>query len=84
MVPFMVLDLLTKEGQQGKVKHLYHHNLESFMWVFTWIFLHYRQGVPLQENLHPLDEWATPNFSIGHRFVLIDSPCGLFSGPPGS
>jgi len=58
-VPFMALDLLTEEGQQGKVKHLYRHDLESFMWVFAWIFLRYRQGVPLQENLRPLDEWAT-------------------------
>ncbi|KAG1893861.1 uncharacterized protein F5891DRAFT_985493 [Suillus fuscotomentosus] len=46
-VPFMALDLLTKDGQQGKVKHLYRHDLESFM-----------QGVPLR-RLRPLDEWAT-------------------------
>ncbi|KAG2088563.1 uncharacterized protein F5147DRAFT_620882, partial [Suillus discolor] len=46
-VPFMALDLLTKEGQEGKVKHLYRHDLESFMWVFAWIFLRYRQGVLL-------------------------------------
>ncbi|KAG1796275.1 uncharacterized protein HD556DRAFT_1234576 [Suillus plorans] len=58
MVPFMVLDILTKEGQQGKVKHLYRHDLESFMWVFAWIFLCYRQGVLLQRS-RPLDEWAT-------------------------
>ncbi|KAG2096095.1 uncharacterized protein F5147DRAFT_641750 [Suillus discolor] len=57
-VPFMALDLLTEEGQQGKVKHLYRHDLESFMWVFAWIFLRYRQGVLLQ-RLRPLDEWAT-------------------------
>ncbi|KAG1826526.1 hypothetical protein EV424DRAFT_1509695 [Suillus variegatus] len=57
-VPFMALDLLTKDGQQGKVKHLYRHDLESFMWVFAWICLRYRQGVPLR-RLRPLDEWAT-------------------------
>ncbi|KAG2096091.1 uncharacterized protein F5147DRAFT_641740 [Suillus discolor] len=57
-VPFMALDLLTKEGQQGKVKHLYRHDLESFMWVFAWIFLRYRQGVLLQRS-RPLDGWAT-------------------------
>ncbi|KAJ8581442.1 hypothetical protein M405DRAFT_925222, partial [Rhizopogon salebrosus TDB-379] len=32
-VPFMALELLTKEGQRGEVGHLYHHDLESFMWV---------------------------------------------------
>ncbi|KAG2096096.1 uncharacterized protein F5147DRAFT_778458 [Suillus discolor] len=57
-VPFMALDLLTKNGQQGKVKHLYRHDLESFMWVFAWIFLRYRQGVLLLPKLRPLDEWA--------------------------
>ncbi|KAG1876129.1 hypothetical protein C8R48DRAFT_690769 [Suillus tomentosus] len=58
-VPFMALDLLTKEGQQGKVKHLYRYDLESFMWVFAWIFLRYRQGVLLPRRLRPLDQWAT-------------------------
>ncbi|KAG2107959.1 uncharacterized protein F5147DRAFT_837161 [Suillus discolor] len=58
-VPFMALELLTKDGQQGKVKHLYRHDLESFMWVFAWICLRYRQGVLLPQRLRPLDEWAT-------------------------
>ncbi|KAG1893871.1 uncharacterized protein F5891DRAFT_1256959 [Suillus fuscotomentosus] len=57
-VPFMALDLLTKDDQQGTVKHLYRHDLESFMWVFAWICLRYRQGVLLR-RLRPLDEWAT-------------------------
>ncbi|KAG1826529.1 hypothetical protein EV424DRAFT_1599826 [Suillus variegatus] len=58
-VPFMALDLLTKDGQQGKVKHVYRHDLESFMWVFAWICLRYKNGVPLSRGLRPLDEWAT-------------------------
>ncbi|KAG2361198.1 hypothetical protein BDR07DRAFT_1410360 [Suillus spraguei] len=58
-VPFMARELLTEEGQQGKVKHLYRHDLESFMWVFAWICLRYRQGVLLPRRLRPLDEWAT-------------------------
>ncbi|KAG2049304.1 hypothetical protein BDR06DRAFT_1023958 [Suillus hirtellus] len=58
-VPFMALDLLTKDGQQGKVKHLYRHDLESFMWVLAWICLRYRQGVLLSRRLRLLDEWAT-------------------------
>ncbi|KAG1801148.1 hypothetical protein EV424DRAFT_1494676 [Suillus variegatus] len=57
-VPFMALDLLTKEGQQGKVKHLYRHDLESFMWVFAWIVFRYREGV-LPQGSRPLDQWAT-------------------------
>jgi hypothetical protein len=58
-VPFMALDLLTAKAQRGEVKHLYRHDLESFMWVFAWVFLRYRQGVLLSWRLRPLDEWAT-------------------------
>ncbi|KAG2104742.1 uncharacterized protein F5147DRAFT_654391 [Suillus discolor] len=47
MVPFIALDLLTEKGQHGKVKHLYLHDLESFMWCFAWISLHYENGVLL-------------------------------------
>ncbi|KAG2340740.1 hypothetical protein BDR05DRAFT_966616 [Suillus weaverae] len=58
-VPFMARELLTEDGQRGKVKHLYRHDLESFMWVFAWISLRYRQGVLLSRRLRPFDEWAT-------------------------
>ncbi|KAG2104721.1 uncharacterized protein F5147DRAFT_263040 [Suillus discolor] len=58
-VPFMAVDLLTEEGQQGKVKHLYRHDLESFMWCFAWISLRYENGVFLPRRLRPFDEWAT-------------------------
>ncbi|KAG2080319.1 uncharacterized protein F5147DRAFT_591552 [Suillus discolor] len=58
-VPFMARELLTEDDQQGKVKHLYHHDLESFMWVFAWICLRYREGVFLPRRLRSFDEWAT-------------------------
>ncbi|KAG1903595.1 uncharacterized protein F5891DRAFT_1210137 [Suillus fuscotomentosus] len=58
-VPFMARELLTEDGQRGKVKHLYRHDVESFMWVFTWICLRYREGVLLSRRLRPFDEWAT-------------------------
>jgi hypothetical protein len=58
-VPFMALDLLSEEGQRGEVKHLYRHDLESFMWCFTWISLRYENGVLLPRGLRPFDEWAT-------------------------
>ncbi|KAG2336468.1 hypothetical protein BDR05DRAFT_971087 [Suillus weaverae] len=58
-VPFMALDLLTAKAQRGEVEHLYCHDLESFIWVFAWIFLHYRQGVLLPRRLRPFDNWAT-------------------------
>ncbi|KAG1805974.1 uncharacterized protein BJ212DRAFT_1486109 [Suillus subaureus] len=58
-VPFMALELLSPSVQRGEVKHLYRHDLESFMWVFAWIVLRYRQGVLLPRGLRPFDEWAT-------------------------
>ncbi|KAG0706458.1 hypothetical protein DFH29DRAFT_1022318 [Suillus ampliporus] len=54
-VPFMALDLLTPEGQQGNVKHLYRHDLESFVWVLAWVSLRYRNGVLLPRETRPLD-----------------------------
>ncbi|KAG2071556.1 hypothetical protein BDR04DRAFT_1075264 [Suillus decipiens] len=58
-VPFMALDLLTEEGQRGEVKHLYRHDLESFVWCFAWISLRYENGVLLPRRLRPFDDWAT-------------------------
>jgi hypothetical protein len=57
-VPFMALDLLTPEGQGGGVKHLYHHDLESFIWVLVWVCLRYKDGNLLTFR-RPFDEWAT-------------------------
>ncbi|KAG1803457.1 hypothetical protein EV424DRAFT_1647590 [Suillus variegatus] len=71
-IPFMAIDLLRLTGQRGEVKHLYRHDLESFMWCFAWISL---KGVRLSQGLRPVDEWATldaracaveKNFFQGH------------------
>jgi hypothetical protein len=58
-VPFMALDLLTEKGKRGEIKHLYRHDLESFIWCFAWISLRYKEGVLLPRGSRPLDEWAT-------------------------
>ncbi|KAG1871777.1 hypothetical protein DFJ58DRAFT_722527 [Suillus subalutaceus] len=60
VVPFMALDLLSAKAQLGEVKHLYCHDLESFMGVYIWICLRYRTGV-LPAELRPLDEWMRLN-----------------------
>ncbi|KAG1876055.1 hypothetical protein C8R48DRAFT_768896 [Suillus tomentosus] len=41
------------------VKHLYRHDLKSFMWCFAWISLRYENGVLLPQRLRPFDKWAT-------------------------
>ncbi|KAG1883248.1 hypothetical protein F4604DRAFT_1649185 [Suillus subluteus] len=58
-VPFMALDVLSAKAQRGEVKHLYRHDLESFKWVFAWVFLRYREAVLLPRGSRPFDEWAT-------------------------
>ncbi|KAG1741280.1 hypothetical protein EDB19DRAFT_1875935 [Suillus lakei] len=55
-VPFMALELLTKDAIEGKVKHLYQHDAESLIWVLTWVCLRYRNGRLLRKG-RPFDEW---------------------------
>lgn len=73
-VPFMALDLLTPKGQGGEVKHLYRHDLESFIWVLVWVCLRYKDGTLLQFN-RPFDDWATKDaVTVGEKkaFFLIN------------
>ncbi|KAG1873195.1 hypothetical protein F4604DRAFT_1904115 [Suillus subluteus] len=58
-IPFMALELLSAQGQRGEVKHLYRHDLESFMWCFAWISLRYEAGALLPMKSRRLDDWAT-------------------------
>ncbi|KAG1893862.1 uncharacterized protein F5891DRAFT_1256933 [Suillus fuscotomentosus] len=81
-VPFMALDLLTEEGQRGEVKHLYRHDLESFMWCFAWISLRYKNGAPLPRGLRPLDEWATLGaVACGEKKYVFQGRMKKFSAP---
>ena len=43
--PFLALDLLAKDAQDGKVERRYRHDLESFLWVLMWITACYDSGV---------------------------------------
>ena len=66
-VTFMALDLLTSEGQGGEIKHLYRHDLESFIWVLVWVCLRYKDGTLLTFN-HPFDDWATKDaVTVGEK-----------------
>ncbi|KAF9235699.1 hypothetical protein BU15DRAFT_77724 [Melanogaster broomeanus] len=60
-IPFMAIDLLDPDGQDGKLKHLYRHDMESFIWVFVWICFQYKGG-SFQPRA-PLHEWAKDNAS---------------------
>jgi hypothetical protein len=55
-VPFMAIEILSKDAIEGKVKHLYRHDAESLLWVLTCISLRYKEGRLLRKG-RPLDEW---------------------------
>ncbi|KAG2359068.1 hypothetical protein BDR07DRAFT_1415906 [Suillus spraguei] len=57
-VPFIAFDLLTEEGQRGEVEHVYRHELESFVWCFTWVSMRCKDRVLPAESCF-FDEWAT-------------------------
>ncbi|KIJ13613.1 hypothetical protein PAXINDRAFT_44426, partial [Paxillus involutus ATCC 200175] len=42
-IPFMAINL-PEGGQDGKVKHLYRHDMESFIWAFIWFCCQYKDG----------------------------------------
>ncbi|KAG1888135.1 hypothetical protein F4604DRAFT_1080581 [Suillus subluteus] len=52
-VPFMALDLLSAKAQRGEVKHLYRHDLESFMWVLSGFACITRRESFYQRNCAP-------------------------------
>jgi hypothetical protein len=63
-VPFVALSLLTWKAIEGKV-HLYRHDVESFIWVLSWVSLQYENG-KLRSNSRPFDGWLTVD-AIGCR-----------------
>ncbi|KIJ10548.1 hypothetical protein PAXINDRAFT_101973 [Paxillus involutus ATCC 200175] len=54
--PYMAIDLLRADGQAGNVKHIYRHDMESFIWVFIWISIQYKDGKLRDRG--PLDAFA--------------------------
>jgi hypothetical protein len=56
--PFIALELLTRRAV--KVERLYKHDIESFIWVFTWVCLRYEDG-ELKGGL--LDSWLKRSIS---------------------
>ncbi|KAG1826388.1 hypothetical protein DFJ58DRAFT_751139 [Suillus subalutaceus] len=82
-VPFMALDLLTEEGQRGEVKHLYRHDLESFVWCLVWISLRYENGALLPAESRPFDDmgdfrrrdmWREKRFKDTESWVALSTP----------
>jgi serine/threonine protein kinase len=71
-MPFMALDLLTKEGWAGKVERLYRHDCESFVWVLLWICSRYDNGAEIKNP--PFNEFITSDF---YHCYKIKFSCGM-------
>ncbi|KDQ61753.1 hypothetical protein JAAARDRAFT_190479 [Jaapia argillacea MUCL 33604] len=69
-IPFMALDLLTKDFFDGKIRRIYRHDNESFIWVLPWIFLRGKSSQALA-----LNKWATSDFAgcreLKFSFLLV-------------
>ncbi|TFK45081.1 hypothetical protein BDQ12DRAFT_593497, partial [Crucibulum laeve] len=50
-IPFMALELLSNKYYDGKLERQYRHDLESFIWVLTWLCL-YGVDDDVQEQLN--------------------------------
>jgi hypothetical protein len=67
-MPFMALDLLTKDAWNGKVKRQYRHDCESFAWVLLWICCRYENGKEIDEA--PLRKLITDDFMVCYAMKL--------------
>ncbi|TRM57879.1 hypothetical protein BD626DRAFT_411343 [Schizophyllum amplum] len=63
-VPFMAIDLLTDTAIQGQTRHLYRHDLESFIWILVWVVYCYDGGRKLDDTrMNPdLKAWNTGRY----------------------
>jgi hypothetical protein len=52
--PFMAIELLTKSTLPC---HLYHHDLESYFYVFVFVTCRYHEGTEVEDP--PLQSWLT-------------------------
>lgn len=59
-IPFMALDLLSTEYWNGKIKRFHHHELESFIWILTYVFLLYDAGIRKPNKY--VDSWRTSDY----------------------
>ena len=63
-VPFMALDLLAEAYWDGKIKRLFCHDLEGFIWILPWVFLQFN-GNKLTNPV--LRSWRTGDYKACHK-----------------
>jgi len=71
-VSFMALDLLIAENQGGDIKHMYHRELESFIWVLVWVCLRHKDGT-LPTFKRPFDDCVIKDAVVVCMVVAIQA-----------
>lgn len=71
-IPFLAGDLLSPAYWEGKIKVLYRHDLESFVWILLWVFVCYRDRKAAVPDR--LREWQTANYNscYGSRVSFLN------------
>jgi hypothetical protein len=70
-LPFMALDLLTREYWEGKIPRLYRHDLEGLIWILPWVFLQFKARGRVNQCLRA---WQTGDYTIcsKEKFYFLD------------
>jgi hypothetical protein len=59
-LPFMALELLTRDGQKGTIERQYRHDAESFGWIPLYVaFQHRDDGKALEAGIRPFTKWLS-------------------------
>ncbi|KDR79225.1 hypothetical protein GALMADRAFT_1228876 [Galerina marginata CBS 339.88] len=59
-VPFMAIELLTKDYWEGKIPRYYHHELESFIWILVYVSLLYNDEI--RQSNSGVNTWRTADY----------------------
>lgn len=79
-IPFMALDLLSKDYWDGQITRRHHHELESFIWILPYVFLLY-DGGRRYSNEH-VDGWVTSSYKRCRQLkadfcIFLPKPSGV-------
>jgi Fungal protein kinase len=59
--PFMAVDLQSGGYWKGEIEREYRHELEAFIWILTFVFLQYQNGLKRPRQT-VVDTWLTSSY----------------------
>ncbi|KAH7920984.1 hypothetical protein BV22DRAFT_1073079 [Leucogyrophana mollusca] len=83
-VLFMARELLSPEGLDGEITHMYRHDAESFVWVLVWVCLRFRDGQERRPQSRHLDAWLKANEELceGKKHSFINRGFAMVTPSP--